>query len=103
MAKGGSVYFMSNKNRTVIYIGVTSDLISRVIQHKLGKGSTFTKKYNCTDLIYYEAFYSIEEAIAREKQLKNWHKEWKWNQVRAFNSELKDLSESIGIDFEHDL
>ena len=103
MAKGGSTYIMSNKNRTTLYIGVTSELISRVIEHKTGRGSKFTKSYNCTDLIYYESFSSIEEAIAREKQLKNWHKEWKWNLVKEFNPEVIDLSTSIGIDLENDL
>ena len=103
MTKGGATYIMSNKNRTVLYIGVTADLISRVIQHKAGEGSTFTKKYNCSDLIYYESSWSIDEAIAREKQLKNWHKEWKWNLIKEFNPDLKDLSESIGIDLKYDL
>lgn len=67
------------------------------------RGSTFTKKYNCLDLIYYESSWSIDEAIAREKQLKNWHKEWKWNLIKEFNPDLKDLSESIGIDLKYDL
>ncbi|WP_268122689.1 GIY-YIG nuclease family protein [Roseivirga pacifica] len=103
MAKGGSTYIMSNKNRTVLYIGVTSYLISRVLEHKSGNGSKFTKKYNCTDLLYYESFAFIEEAISREKQLKNWHKDWKWNLIKEFNPMLIDLSKSIGIDLENDL
>ena len=94
---------MSNQRRTVLYVGVTADLISRVLQHKTGEGSKFTKKYNCIDLLYYESFSMIEEAISREKQLKNWHKEWKWNLIKDFNSGLVDLSESIGIDLEYDL
>jgi len=103
MITGGSTYIISNKNRTVLYIGVTSDLISRVIQHKTNEGSSFTKKYNCRDLVYYESFLSIAEAIAREKQLKNWHKDWKWNLVKEFNPTLEDLSDSIGINLDHDL
>ncbi len=94
---------MSNKKRTVLYIGVTSDLISRVIQHKTGQGSNFTKKYHCIDLVYHEEFSFIEEAISREKQLKNWHKEWKWNLIKSVNPDLVDLSESIGINLDHDL
>ncbi|WP_288341349.1 GIY-YIG nuclease family protein [uncultured Roseivirga sp.] len=94
---------MSNPRRTVIYIGVTSELISRVLQHKRHMGSTFTKKYHCTDLLYHEEFSSIQEAIAREKQLKNWHNDWKWNLIREHNPELKDLSESIGINLEYDV
>ncbi|MFT6872637.1 MAG: putative endonuclease [Roseivirga sp.] len=103
MAAGGSTYAMSNPTRTVLYIGVTSDLISRVIQHKTGQGSQFTQKYHCTDLVYHEEFSFIEEAISHEKQLKNWHKEWKWNLIREFNPKLIDLAVSIGIDLDHDL
>ena len=102
MANGGSIYFMTNKGRNVIYIGVTSDLIARVLEHKRGNGSQFTRKYNCTDLIYFESFSTIQEAISREKQLKNWHREWKWNLVKEFNPQLIDLSESIGIDLKMD-
>jgi len=103
MATGGSTYIMTNPKRTVLYIGVTSDLISRVIQHKTGKGSQFTRRYHCLDLIYHEEFSFIEEAISREKQLKNWHKEWKWNLIKETNPHLLDLSESIGIDLDHDI
>tara|TARA_R110001592_G_scaffold271645_3_gene538194 strand:- start:2147 stop:2422 length:276 start_codon:yes stop_codon:yes gene_type:complete len=66
--KGGYIYIVSNKTRTVLYIGVTSDLANRVFQHKEGKGSQFTSKYNCKDLLYYEFFDSIDEAILREKR-----------------------------------
>ncbi len=103
MAKGGSTYIMSNSNRSVLYIGVTSELITRVLEHKSRKGSKFTKKYNCTDLVYYETYSTIDEAIVREKQLKNWHKDWKWNIIKKLNPELIDLSESIGIDLKYDL
>ena len=65
MVRGGSVYIMSNRHRTVYYIGVTTDLCRRVMQHRSGEGSTFTKRYQCTDLIYHETFSRIEEAIAR--------------------------------------
>ena len=94
---------MSNLKRTVLYIGVTSELVSRVIQHKNGTYGGFTKKYHCKDLIYHEEFSSIEEAIVREKQLKNWHREWKWNLIKELNPNLDDLSEKIGIDLNHDL
>lgn len=94
---------MSNSTRSTLYIGVTSDLIARTLEHKTGNGSVFTKKYNCIDLIYFESFSTIEEAIDREKQLKNWHREWKINLIKSMNPEMDDLSESIGIDLEHDL
>ena len=68
--KGGYVYLVSNKKRTVLYIGVTSNLYSRVYEHKNGNGSSFTKKYKCTDLLYYHFYPTIVEAIEQEKQLK---------------------------------
>jgi putative endonuclease len=91
MWKSGYIYIVSNKNRTVLYIGVTSDLCSRSYDHKNGVGSKFTKKYNCTDLIYYEFFEKIESAIEREKQLKKWNRAWKDDLIKSFNPELKDL------------
>lgn len=84
-------YILSNTNRTVLYIGVTSELKSRLIQHKNGTGSAFTRKYNIHDLIYFEEFSDINQAIAREKQLKNWHKDWKFNLIKYINPEMKDL------------
>lgn len=95
MEKGGYVYIMSNKNRTVLYIGVTSQLYWRVKEHKSGNGSAFTKKYNCQDLVYYETFSTIEEAIQREKQLKTFKRKWKDEHILSFNKELKDLRETV--------
>lgn len=89
--KESYTYILANKNRTVLYIGVTSDLKSRLIQHKYGEGSDFTKKYRITDLLYFEEFSDINQAITREKQLKNWHKDWKWNLIKTENPEMKDL------------
>jgi putative endonuclease len=89
---------MSNKNRTTLYIGVTSNLTARVLEHRSGEGSKFTSKYNCFDLIYFEYHPSIVAAIAREKQLKNWHRDWKMNLIKSENPELLDLSKSVGVD-----
>ena len=75
----------------MLYIGVTSDLLKRVNEHKEGIGSKFTNKYNIKYLVYFEKFSDINQAIAREKQLKNWHKEWKWNLIKETNPKLKDL------------
>jgi putative endonuclease len=90
--KQGYVYIMSNKNRTTLYIGVTSNLERRVLEHKSGLGSIFTKRYNLHDLLYYESIAGMQNAINREKQLKNWHKSWKWNLIKTENPELKDLA-----------
>ncbi|UII79659.1 GIY-YIG nuclease family protein [Flagellimonas sp. CMM7] len=85
------VYIMTNKYRTTFYIGVTSDLSRRVIEHKLGEGSKFTKKYNLTDLVYFKTFLDINQAIAREKQLKNWRHDWKLNLIKEHNPSLETL------------
>lgn len=90
--KNSFVYIMSNKQLTTLYIGVTSNLERRVLEHKTGTGSAFTKKYKLNLLICFEAGASIEDAIAREKQVKNWHREWKWNLIKSMNPDLKDLS-----------
>ncbi|WP_306742164.1 GIY-YIG nuclease family protein [Marinifilum sp. D714] len=89
--KRAYIYIMSNKNRTTLYIGVSSDLNRRIAEHSEGIGAKFTKRYNLTDLLYYEEFDDISEAIAREKQLKNWKREWKLNLIKSLNPELKDL------------
>ncbi|MCK4530537.1 MAG: GIY-YIG nuclease family protein [Candidatus Marinimicrobia bacterium] len=78
--------------RTVVYIGMTNDLERRMFEHKTGHGSIFNKKYNVTDLLYYEEYPSVLDAITREKQLKNWHREWKWNLIKSNNKHLNDLS-----------
>lgn len=83
---------MSNKNKNVFYVGVTNNLERRVFEHKTGIIEGFTKKYNCKELVYYEEFQNITDAISREKQLKNWHREWKINLIKSLNSDFKDLS-----------
>ena len=67
------VYILSNKMRTTLYIGVTNDIERRIFEHKSGHGSKFCKKYNLCDLLYYEEYPLIIDAIGKEKQLKNWH------------------------------
>lgn len=84
-------YILTNKNRTVLYVGYTENISQRINQHKEGKGAVFTKKYSAVDLIHLELFQSKIEAKDREKQLKNWHKEWKWNLIKESNQELKTL------------
>jgi len=90
--KVGYVYFLSNYNRNLFYIGVTSNLEGRIRRHKKGKGSNFTKKYNLKYLVYYEEFPNIIHAIQREKQLKNWHHDWKVNLIKRLNPSMKDLA-----------
>ena len=89
--KKGYTYILSNKNRTVLYVGMTANIYKRIKQHKGTKGYVFTKRYNVNELLYFEEFTNIVDAIAREKQLKNWHKEWKCNLIKKVNPELKEL------------
>ncbi|MGI8952171.1 MAG: GIY-YIG nuclease family protein [Chitinophagaceae bacterium] len=96
MQFGGCFYILTNKINTVLYIGVTSDLHSRVSEHKEKKYETsFTAKYNCNKLIYYECFSRIEEAIAREKQMKKWKREWKEKLISGFNPHWIDLFDQL--------
>ena len=87
------VYIMSNPKRTVVYTGVTNNLESRVFQHKTkDKPSSFTAKYNCKSLVYWEAFGDINEAITREKQIKGWRRIRKDRLIKRLNPGLTDLS-----------
>ena len=86
------VYIMSNFTRSVLYIGVTNDIRLRVLQHKNGEGSVFTAKYQCCYLLYFEEYFQVDQAIAREKQLKNWLRKWKEDLIRKENPDLKDLA-----------
>ena len=93
--KGGYFYFMANPHRTTLYAGVCNNLRSRSWQHKNGEGSQFTKKYNCTDLVYFECFEDIESAILREKQVKTWKRAWKDELIKSVNPEMKDLYDEV--------
>lgn len=86
------VYILTNKYRTIFYIGVTNNLVKRIEAHKEGTGSSFTQKYNVKSLIYFEEFTSISQAILREKQLKNWKREWKINLIKSKNLNLEDIN-----------
>ncbi len=93
--RNGYIYILSNVKRSVLYIGVTSELDKRIFEHKHGKGSKFTAKYNLKVLLYFELYPNINEAIEREKQLKNWHRQWKFNLIKKSNPQLKNLSDQI--------
>ena len=95
MNKTYAVYILTNYHQTTFYIGVTGNLQKRIWEHKNKVVEGFTKKYNVDKLVYYELSESVETALNREKQLKNWHREWKINLIREINPEFKDLSESL--------
>lgn len=96
MERGGSVYIMTNKLRTVVYIGVTSELQIRIQQHKSSFfENSFTSKYNTNICVYYENYPTIEEAIGREKQLKGWRREKKDILISSLNPKWEDLWDEI--------
>ena len=75
----------------MLYVGVTSSLAQRLDQHYSSEAESFTKRYWLKRIVYLEEFDSIVEAIAREKQLKRWHRQWKINQIESVNPKWKDL------------
>lgn len=85
------VYLLTNKNNSVFYIGVTNDLERRILEHKNKLIPGFTKRYNIYKLVFFEYFENVNDAIAREKQLKNWHRDWKINLIKKDNPKLQDL------------
>ena len=87
------VYILVSSSLSTMYIGVTNDLGRRVAEHRAGIGSEFAKKYKVTRLVYAEEFDQIDEAIAREKQLKGWKRVRKNELVRAANPTWADLME----------
>ena len=92
MNKQYYVYILTNYNETTFYIGVTNDLQRRVFEHKNKLIDGFSSKYNLTKLVYFEITEDIEVAIKREKQLKNWHRDWKINLIKENNPNFNDLS-----------
>jgi len=96
MTRGGIVYIMTNILKTVLYSGVTSDLIMRIQEHKTkAHPESFTAKYNVTILVYYNNFSTIEEAIAEEKRIKAGNRKQKCVFINSINPEWKDLWEDV--------
>ena len=95
-AHGGCVYIMTNKLHTVLYVGVTSDLVPRVWEHKTHfYPGSFTAKYNCEKLVYYYFYSRIEEAIAVEKAIKGGSRKAKIQLVNSLNPEWIDLYDKL--------
>ena len=91
------VYILTNYQKTVLYTGVTNNLEQRIIEHYLDKGDikTFTGKYNCFYLVYYECTQYINNAIAREKEVKGWNRKKKGELIGSFNPSWKFLNHEI--------
>ncbi len=84
------VYILTNKKSTVMYVGVTNDLQRRIREHKEEQIEGFTKRYHVHKLVYYEEFHEVNDAIAREKQLKGWSREKKNTLIATQNPDLDD-------------
>jgi putative endonuclease len=93
--KGGWVYIMTNRPDGALYVGVAANLPARVAQHRAGTGSKHCKKYNLTRLVYAEPYPTIDEAIAREKAIKEWHRPWKVRLIEEMNPLWADLWNTI--------
>ena len=89
------VYILASRKHGTLYIGVTNNVSTRLEQHRSGRGSEFVKKYSVHRLVHVETFPSPQEAIAREKQLKNWHRDWKTRLIEEDNPDWRDLYEDI--------
>jgi len=89
------VYILTNKKQGTLYIGVTNNLERRVYEHKNDLVNGFTKKYNLKILVYYEITSDVTSAIAREKKLKKWNRQWKIDLIEKMNPEWKDLFDGM--------
>ncbi|MEK7655552.1 MAG: GIY-YIG nuclease family protein [Patescibacteria group bacterium] len=89
------VYILASEKNGTLYIGVTSDLIKRVYEHRTNAMDGFTKKYGVHMLVHFEETSDIQSAITREKQLKKWNREWKMNLIEKHNSKWEDLYDEL--------
>ena len=89
--QSGFVYIMANRKNGAIYIGVTSDLVKRVYEHREGLTAGFTKRYGCRLLVWFAAFDDLQEARRRELEMKEWKRAWKIKRIEDDNFEWNDL------------
>jgi putative endonuclease len=95
------VYILASRRNGTLYIGVTSNLFWRMVQHKNKLFEGFTQKYSVDTLVYYETYPMMLHAIQREKQLKNWRRKWKLILIEKYNPEWKDLSANFDFSSVH--
>ena len=93
--KQPAVYMLASKRNGTLYIGVTSNLIRRVWEHKNDLADGFTKKYQVHQLVWYELHETMDSAISREKAMKNWKRAWKISRIETINPDWKDLYQSL--------
>ena len=95
--KAPCVYILASQPYGTLYIGVTSDLIARLCQHRNHEVKGFTARYGVHRLVRFEQLETMHDAISREKQLKRWHRQWKINLIKAENPRWVDLAPSLGL------
>ena len=98
MERDPAVYIVASGFHGTIYAGVTSNLLQRIYQHRNGTLGGFTKRYGCKRLVWFEMHGDMEQAILREKQLKNWLREWKVALIEEANPTWRDLAEDFGFE-----
>ena len=89
------IYILASRKNGTLYIGVTNDLVRRVSEHKKGEVKGFTQKYHVNELVYFERYSMINDAIRREKQLKKWNRSWKIALIEKENPSWRDLYEGL--------
>ncbi len=92
---GGCTYILASHRNGTLYTGVTNNIVDRVWRHRAGLGSTFTRRYGVTRLVWFEGHSSIESAIQRETSIKRWHRQWKLNLIEQNNPDWRDLYEDL--------
>jgi len=98
MPKQPCVYILASQPMGTLYIGVTAHLLERIYQHRRGEIPGFTQLHKVHRLVRYEFFATMHEAIAREKQLKRWHRQWKINLIESDNPHWTDLAVALGLE-----
>ncbi|MBO6572363.1 MAG: GIY-YIG nuclease family protein [Balneola sp.] len=93
------VYITTNSSKTTLYVGITNDIPSRILEHGLNAGNpeTFAGKYHCFNLLYYEEFKYVNDAIAREKEIKKWRRNKKEQLINSVNPEWRFLNKELGL------
>ncbi|QJB68973.1 GIY-YIG nuclease family protein [Parasphingorhabdus halotolerans] len=93
-----TVYILASKRNGTLYVGVTSDLMKRIFEHRNGTFSGFTKQYDVKTLVWLEQHATMESAIIREKRIKQWNRAWKLELIEKDNPDWRDLAEELGFD-----
>ena len=92
------VYLLTNRTDGTLYCGVSNDLLRRLSEHRAGQVDSFTRKYNCHHLVWFEHHSDVTEAIRREKRIKKWNRAWKLRLIEESNPGWRDLAEGLGFE-----